>query len=628
MSLHGTLGRERGRDRQSFPAKILISFTLSAFLLISALFLFGLYQAREQDNAEITYTRTTLFAGLDAKAKSLRSWLKGYALWDDLYIRMVRIDDKAWIDENMGPGVWKTFTMPMTGVYVADRQDRIFYSYWAGGNAPALSTFKDIDLSVLRKAADRTDTPLVVNVLLGSKPYLLSIGRLRPMNAKFAQPGDPERYLIWLQPITGAVLEDISRSMTIEGLRWVPDARDLENPTLDLFPGKDVPGRISWTPRQPGTDMIRKAALPAFALLVATCLVGVMQYLAARRLNRLLLEKQQEAESRADENRRATLASEEAEREAQALMQRLREQELAVDRLSREREQEGERRKAQAREQSLATLALFEQDFEIVLQPVSEIAMILNAQSGELAQEAEAGRQASGIVVDAAHQSSQAIDAVVAGNQSLHNASASLDGNVSDAVASTRRAEQTIDDLIAGLADLSANTVTVESVVASVSGIAARINILALNARIEAARAGESGHGFAVVANEVRQMAELTSQATESITAVLRMMQNNTQAATNGIQIVRDIVGEIAVGTDSSRQALDHQSIIADDIRTAILSSKGRMEDTDAAIRKLESVIASSERVARSMINAAGELRNRSERLQSHARQFADALRA
>lgn len=157
------------------------------------------------------------------------------------------------------------------------------------------------------------------------------------------------------------------------------------------------------------------------------------------------------------------------------------------------------------------------------------------------------------------------------------------------------------------------------------SGIAARISTLALNARIEAARAGKSGHGFAVVANDVRQMAELTSQATGSITAVLRMMQKNTQAATDGIHIVRDIVGEIAVGTDSSREALDHQSAIANDIRTAILSSKGRMEDTDAAVRKLEGIIGSSERMARSMIEAAGELRERSERLR-HARQFADTL--
>lgn len=187
--------------------------------------------------------------------------------------------------------------MPMTGVYVSDRANRIIYSYSAYGKAPALSTFNDVDLNALRKAADGCDTPLVINVLLNSQPYLLSIGRLRPINPKLVQPSDPERYLIWLQPIAGAVLKDISGSMAIEGLRWVPDGRALEGPTLDLFPGKDVLGRISWLPRQPRTAMIRDAAIPGLALLLATCLVGLSQYLAARRLNRLLMDKQEEAQS-------------------------------------------------------------------------------------------------------------------------------------------------------------------------------------------------------------------------------------------------------------------------------------------------------------------------------------------
>lgn len=95
-SLRGTLGRENRQDRQSFPAKILISFALSTCLLISALLLFGLRQGCEQDHAEIRYTRTALVAAMDAKAKNLRSWLKGYAFWDDLYLRIVRSNDKAW----------------------------------------------------------------------------------------------------------------------------------------------------------------------------------------------------------------------------------------------------------------------------------------------------------------------------------------------------------------------------------------------------------------------------------------------------------------------------------------------------------------------------------------------------
>lgn len=114
---------------------------------------------------------------------------------------------------------------------------------------------------------------------------------------------------------------------------------------------------------------------------------------------------------------------------------------------------------------------------------------------------------------------------------------------------------------------LNEHSVKISELVNSISGIADQTNLLALNAAIEAARAGEQGRGFAVVADEVRQLAFRTNETTEKI---VTMVSENLKRTGNAVQLIAQCQGEATQALELSKEAGGVMDIIERDAKRVV----------------------------------------------------------
>jgi len=155
----------------------------------------------------------------------------------------------------------------------------------------------------------------------------------------------------------------------------------------------------------------------------------------------------------------------------------------------------------------------------------------LNASVGEIAGRAEGTAKAAGETRSTAQHGQKVVNQAVAG---------------------IRRIADTVSESTAIITSLGERSDQIGRIVNVIKDIADQTNLLALNAAIEAARAGEQGRGFAVVADEVRKLAERTSKATSEISAMISTIQDETGNAVRSMKTGSEQVG---TGVELANQA-------------------------------------------------------------------------
>ena len=199
----------------------------------------------------------------------------------------------------------------------------------------------------------------------------------------------------------------------------------------------------------------------------------------------------------------------------------------------------------------------------------------LSASSAQISASAEETSAQSGVVSGAAEEVSRSVQTVAAGAEQMGASIREIATNAAEASEVAARAVTAAQTTTATVAKLGESSAEIGNVIKVITSIAEQTNLLALNATIEAARAGEAGKGFAVVANEVKELAQETAKATEDIARGVQAIQGDTTAAVSAIEEISSIVGQISDRQTTIASAVEEQTATTNEMSRSVQEAAG-----------------------------------------------------
>jgi methyl-accepting chemotaxis protein len=292
-----------------------------------------------------------------------------------------------------------------------------------------------------------------------------------------------------------------------------------------------------------------------------------------------LKARMREAAEKKDEAERSKSRAEEAMQEARA--QAARSKEL-LDRMQRV-----------AGEASVIAEQVTSAAEELSTQ-ADQVSRGADVQRDRTAQTATAMEEMNATVLEVARNSANsATSAAQAREQAEEGATV-----VKDAIAAIGEVHSLTASLKANMDQLGMQTTDIGKIMNVIEDIADQTNLLALNAAIEAARAGEAGRGFAVVADEVRKLAEKTMNATKEVGAAIDAIQAGAKANVRSVDTASRAVERATELADRSGQALEHIVSYADDTSGQVQSIATAAEEQSAASEEINRAVEDINRIA------------------------------
>jgi methyl-accepting chemotaxis protein len=282
--------------------------------------------------------------------------------------------------------------------------------------------------------------------------------------------------------------------------------------------------------------------------------------------------------------------------------------------------------------------------FSALVRQVSESAGEVSSAARELANSAEQVASGSHLQNDRSSAAAQAVEVMVSNitsiaqsteavhEQSRESLRRSEEGNrsIAQLIGDVSKVESTVKQIADSVSEFVRSTASITNMTREVKDIADQTNLLALNAAIEAARAGEQGRGFAVVADEVRKLAEKSSASASEIDAITRTLGQQSEAVQHAIQdglshiassqqsveSVTDVlaaashsVTQVGEGMDAITNAADEQRQVSSEVAQNIEAIAAMAQENNVSIEQTATAAHRLETLAANLQSAVGRFK-------------------
>jgi len=327
---------------------------------------------------------------------------------------------------------------------------------------------------------------------------------------------------------------------------------------------------------------------------------------------------------------RIRLQAEQAQTEERQREEKLQEEKRQQDKEAADRAAQEEREEKEQSERRAQMLELADQFEAKVLTVVNKVGTsaenMEHAAQGMSATAAETTDRANFVSQSATSANSNA-QMVAAATEELSASVREITGQTNQSSESARGAVHKTEQAAHDISALAEAAQKIGTVINLINDIAEQTNLLALNATIEAARAGEAGRGFAVVASEVKNLAEQTANATQEISDQVGGMQSATSKAVNAIGEINNLISGIESTAVSIASAVEEQDASTQEIARNVGEVSNGVGEVSGTIEQVREGAKSTGEGAAEVLDAAQSLSTIASDLRSQVESFLSTIR-